>query len=151
MLRTSLKQTILLSILFALCSNGCSETQQSGSSEIDDTAEGSTDIDPEEERDEDDDTIDDGTEDDETGAQGTDDEEAACEETCVFPVADHVDLSYVVWGEEDIHYYVPEPAWAMAATQASRMLAYYFSGRIKDAVSPNWFLALARYPLTLLL
>ncbi|MCP4680290.1 MAG: hypothetical protein GY854_33320, partial [Deltaproteobacteria bacterium] len=159
--RTRIKQeVVLLSILFVLYSNGCEETTQSSSSGIDDTAEVSTDVDSEEEYDEDvdPDTINDTDfnthpDDEETGEQGTDpddeegeqgtDDETACEETCIFPVADHVDLTYVVWAEEDIHYYVPDPAWAMAATQASRMLAYYFSGRIKDTVSPNWFLATA--------
>lgn len=67
----------------------------------------------------------------------------SCEETCVFPVADHVDLTYAVWGEDNIHFYIPKPSWAMAAIQASRMLAYYFSGGLSRTVSPNWFLATA--------
>ncbi len=70
-------------------------------------------------------------------------EAPVCEESCLFPVADHVDLSYVVWGEQDVHYYVPDPAWAMAATHGSRLLAYYVGGDLGDTVSPNWFLATA--------
>ena len=66
-----------------------------------------------------------------------------CDETCIFPVADHVDLTYAVWGEENVHYYIPKPGWAMAAIQASRMLAYYFSDGLSRTVSPNWFLATA--------
>lgn len=66
-----------------------------------------------------------------------------CEASCVFPVADHVDLGHPVWGEQGVHYYVPHPAWAMAATQGSRLLAYYLGGSLDRTVSPNWFLATA--------
>ncbi len=148
MQRTRMKQeVVLLKILFVVSAIGCGEPTPSDSSEVDDTAGEPADAGADSVADvadtvsDTDSTTHPGNE--ETREQGTDDEDTVCEETCIFPVADHVNLTYVVWAEEDIHYYVPDPAWAMAATQASRMLAYYFSGRIKDTVSPNWFLATA--------
>jgi hypothetical protein len=65
-----------------------------------------------------------------------------CDPDCLFPIADHIDLDYVVWCEEDRHMYVPRPTWAMAAMHASRVMAHY-TGDIKTTVSPNWFMATA--------
>ncbi len=65
-----------------------------------------------------------------------------CDVECLFPVADHVDLDYVVWCEEGVHLYIPRPTWAMAAIHASRIMAHY-TGDIRTTVSPNWFIATA--------
>ncbi len=58
---------------------------------------------------------------------------------CPVPVPDHVDLETVVWGEEDVHFYVPDPSWALAVALASRELS-----RLDDVeVSPSFVLATA--------
>lgn len=72
----------------------------------------------------------------------SDDSNDECDPGCLFPVADHVDLDYVVWCEEDIHLYIPKPSWAMAAIHGSRIMAHY-TGDIRTSVSPNWFIATA--------
>jgi len=78
-----------------------------------------------------------------SGTPAVDAGEPICPESCLFPVADHVDLTYEVWGEPGVHFYVADPSWAMAATHGARLLAYYLGGSLEDTVSPNWFLATA--------
>jgi hypothetical protein len=76
------------------------------------------------------------------GAEPGEEEDDGCDPGCLFPVADHIDLDYVVWCEENVHLYIPKPSWAMAAIHGSRIMAHY-TGDIRTSVSPNWFIATA--------
>ncbi len=42
---------------------------------------------------------------------------------CPVPVPDHADLAAPVWGEQPVHFYVPEPGWAFATALVSSMFA----------------------------
>jgi hypothetical protein len=58
---------------------------------------------------------------------------------CLVAVPDHVDLSFPSFDVADPHMYIPDPAWALAAANASR-----WSVQVQDLdlakLDPSWFL-----------
>ena len=78
---------------------------------------------------------------DDTDDTSPPDDTAPPDESCAVPVADHVDLEDVVWGETGVHFYVADPGWAFAAVHGWRLSQGLAEADIGLELRPAWYFA----------